>query len=105
MTEATPLRVLDYSTHLSGPMTSRILAHLGADVVKIEHPTRGDGNRGSEPLAHGESALHLALNARKRTGPYDRKAPEWPEIFRASAQWAGIVIIGGTPDEVGRRGL
>ncbi len=40
------LRVLDVSTILAGPLTAQILGDYGADVIKVEHPTRGDGMRG-----------------------------------------------------------
>ena len=99
------VKVLDYSTHLSGPFASRLLAHLGADVVKVENPSRGDGNRNTEPLTRGESVMHLALNPSKRSIAFNWKDPQWPEIFRASAIWSDVVIVGGTPSEVARRGL
>jgi crotonobetainyl-CoA:carnitine CoA-transferase CaiB-like acyl-CoA transferase len=99
------LKVLDFSTHLSGSVATRILASLGATVVKMEHPKRGDGNRFTEPEIQGEALFHLVLNAEKRSAAFDRRSPEWPAVFAASAKWADVVVVGGSPSEIERRGL
>ena len=39
-----PLRIVDFSTHMSGPLASHLLMEMGADVIKVEHPVQGDGN-------------------------------------------------------------
>ena len=71
MSERRP-RVVDFSTHISGPMASRYLVHFGADVIKVEDPTHGDGNRGFPPLAQGNGVQHLSLNPGTRSLALDR---------------------------------
>ena len=50
------IRVLDFTRVLAGPYASMILADLGADVIKIELPGKGDEARGFGPFQNGESA-------------------------------------------------
>lgn len=98
-------RVADFSTHYPGPLASRELAHLGADVVKFEHPVLGDGNRRlGNPLA-GATDVHHTINAGTRSIAADLKSPEWPELVEAAARWADVVIVGARPEDAVRRGL
>lgn len=99
------LKVIDLSTHFSGSVASRYLAHLGADIVKFENPSFGDGNRGMPPLIHGEAAVSVALNAAKRSVTIDRRSSEWTGILAASAKWADVILLGSPPDTARKRGL
>ena len=60
------LLVLDLTRVLVGPYATMILADLGADVIKIEMPGRGDDARAFPPHVHGESAYFMSLNRNKR---------------------------------------
>ena len=61
-------RVLDLTSSLAGPYCTQILAALGAEVVKVEHPERGDETRQwGPPFWDGEGAIFLASNAGKRS--------------------------------------
>jgi crotonobetainyl-CoA:carnitine CoA-transferase CaiB-like acyl-CoA transferase len=61
-------RVLDLTNSLAGPYCTQILAALGAEVVKVEHPQRGDETRQwGPPFWDGEGAIFLAANAGKRS--------------------------------------
>ena len=61
-------RVLDLTNSLAGPYCTPILAALGAEVVKVEHPERGDETRQwGPPFVDGEGAIFLAANAGKRS--------------------------------------
>lgn len=63
----TGIRVLDFTTFLSGPSATQLLADLGADVVKVE-PAVGDSSRSIPPHFLGEdSAYYLANNRNKRS--------------------------------------
>lgn len=98
-------RVVDFSTHFSGPMASRALVHLGADVVKVENPRGGDGNRQvGNPFA-GTSDVHHALNAGTRSIALDRRSAAWPTAVTALARWADVVIVGARPEDARKRGL
>ncbi|HRE01164.1 MAG TPA: CoA transferase, partial [Ilumatobacteraceae bacterium] len=65
-------RVIDFSTHLSGPTASRELVHLGFDVIKVERPRHGDGNRSMGAQVAGASAVHHALSSGTRSVVLDR---------------------------------
>lgn len=105
MTDELRPRVVDFSTHLSGPLASHLLAELGADVVKVEPPRVGDGNRGLDPLINGRGMFHLATNSGTRSLSISAKSPRWPEVIAAAAKWADAVIVGSRPTDAAKRGL
>ena len=87
------LRVLDLSRVLAGPYATMALADLGADVIKIEHPERGDDTRHwGPPFAGGESAYFLAVNRNKRSIGVDLKSEEGLERIKRLAADADVVI-------------
>jgi len=95
------IRVLDLSRVLAGPWSTQILADLGADVVKVEVPGRGDDTRAWGPPflkgANGEdeigtSAYYLAANRNKRSIAVDFASPEGAALLRQLATKADIVI-------------
>lgn len=64
----TGIRVIDLTEALAGPICGMILGDLGADVVKVERPGRGDQARGyGPPFVAGESAYFMSLNRNKRS--------------------------------------
>jgi crotonobetainyl-CoA:carnitine CoA-transferase CaiB-like acyl-CoA transferase len=87
------IRVLDLGRHLAGPTGAMWLGDLGADVIKIENPDRGEDARASgPPFYHGESAFFLSANRNKRSLALDLKRPEGQEVFRTLARDADVVI-------------
>ena len=87
------LRVLDLSRVLAGPYATMALADLGADVLKVEHPERGDDTRHwGPPFAGGESAYFLSVNRNKRSVGVDLKTEEGLERVRRLAAGADVVI-------------
>lgn|GEM_PF-815371 len=98
-------RVVDFSTHFSGPMASRALVQLGADVVKVENPRGGDGNRQVGNRYAGSSDVHHALNAGTRSITIDRRSQLWPDAVEALARWADVVIVGARPEDARARGI
>ena len=89
------IRVLDFTTSLAGPYCTLMLGALGADVVKIEHPERGDDTRylGAAVLGD-ESAAFLAANASKRSlARRRRSSPEGLEIAAARSPSAADVFV------------
>ena len=98
-------RVADFSTHFSGPVASRRLAQFGADVVKIEHPKQGDGNRQFPPYFDGEGIHHLHLNAGTRSVAIDPTSDRWPRLVAAIAKWADVVIVGKQPSSARKLGI
>jgi crotonobetainyl-CoA:carnitine CoA-transferase CaiB-like acyl-CoA transferase len=98
-------KVVDFSTHWSGPFASRELVYLGADVVKIENPRYGDGNRGLGTRMDGTSDVHFALNSGTRSVAFDYRSPEWPDLVSAAARWADVVVVGARPADARVRGI
>lgn len=95
------IRVLDLSRVLAGPWSTQILADLGADVVKVEAPGRGDDTRAWGPPflkgpdgedEIGTSAYYLAANRNKRSIAVDFADPAGAALLRELAAKADIVI-------------
>ena len=98
-------RVVDFSTHFSGPIASRHLVQLGADVVKVEHPRHGDGNRFFPPLVDGVGLHHLVLNGGTRSVALEAGSELWKRTVPALARWADVVIVGKQPAAARRLGI
>ena len=87
------MKVLDLSRVLAGPYATMVLADLGADVIKVEHPERGDDTRQwGPPFAGGESAYFLSVNRNKRSIGVDLKDAEGLERVKELAADADVVI-------------
>jgi crotonobetainyl-CoA:carnitine CoA-transferase CaiB-like acyl-CoA transferase len=87
------IKVLDLSRVLAGPYATMVLADLGADVVKVEHPERGDDTRHwGPPFAGGESAYFLSVNRNKRSIGVDLKDPEGLQRVKRLAAGADVLI-------------
>jgi benzylsuccinate CoA-transferase BbsF subunit len=91
------VRVLDFSWVIAGPTTTRYLAAMGADVIKVEAPGRGDPGRASE--------LHTVLGQAKRSIVLDLKKPEAVEIARALAAKSDILVENYATGVMDRLGL
>ncbi len=91
------VRVLDLSRVLPGPYATVMLADLGADVLKIEHPERGDDTRHWGPPfvgneAGGESAYFLSINCNKRSVSVDLKSEAGLEKVKELAAGADVLV-------------
>lgn len=98
-------RIVDFSSHISGPLASSLLREFGADVVKIEPPGHGDGLRDLHRDIAGHGQYHAALNHGARSLSISAKSPHWPAVVAACARWADAFIVGGRPHVLRRRGL
>jgi crotonobetainyl-CoA:carnitine CoA-transferase CaiB-like acyl-CoA transferase len=100
------IRVVDLSRVLAGPYATMVLADLGADVVKVEHPCGGDETRSwGPPYAGGEAAYFLSVNRSKRSVALDLKAPEGRELALELCARADVVIENFRPGGAARLGL
>jgi crotonobetainyl-CoA:carnitine CoA-transferase CaiB-like acyl-CoA transferase len=85
MLPLTGIRVLEIGQNLAAPYAAEVLAHLGADVVKVERPEGDDARAWGPPFRDGVSPAFLAVNANKRSITVDLKDP-------AAVEWlAGFV--------------
>ncbi|QHD06545.1 CaiB/BaiF CoA transferase family protein [Pseudomonas sp. R76] len=99
------LRVLDFSTLLPGPFASLMLADMGAEVLRIESPTRMDLLRVLPPHDRGTSASHAYLNRNKRSLALDLKQAEALAIVRELVKDYDILIEQFRPGVMERLGL
>jgi crotonobetainyl-CoA:carnitine CoA-transferase CaiB-like acyl-CoA transferase len=99
------LRVLDLTTHLSGPYCAMLLADHGADVIKVEPPGEGDAARRMPPFVGGESAPFMVWNRNKRSICLDLKNPADRDVFLALADDADVVVENLRPGALDRLGL
>ncbi|HUG14209.1 MAG TPA: CoA transferase [Thermomicrobiales bacterium] len=87
------VRVLDLSRVLAGPYCTMMLGDLGADVLKIEQPGRGDDTRAwGPPWVGTESAYYVSVNRNKRSMTLDLKLPAAQQIIRELAAQSDIVV-------------
>ena len=98
------LRVLDFTTTIAGPHCTRLLADLGADVIKIEPPD-GDMMRSRPPLRDGASAMFGQLNAGKRSVVLDLKQPTALAALRRLIDRADILVENYRPGVTRRLGI
>ena len=100
------LLVVDLSRVLSGPYCTMLLADMGARVIKIEQPGRGDDTRGwGPPFVAGESAYFLSVNRNKESLTLDFKHPEGRRILDALIERADVVVENFRPGTLDRLGL
>jgi crotonobetainyl-CoA:carnitine CoA-transferase CaiB-like acyl-CoA transferase len=87
------VRVADLSRVLAGPYCTMVLADLGADVIKVERPERGDETRSwGPPFAGGEAAYYLSVNRGKRSCALDLSQPEGRALAVELCAGADVVI-------------
>ncbi len=91
------VRVLDFSWVIAGPTATRYLAAMGAEIIKIEAPRRGDPGRASE--------LHTVLGQAKRSTVLDLKKPQGVAIARALAGRCDVVVENFATGVMDRLGL
>src|SRR5215469_189119 len=85
------VRVLDFTTTIAGPHCGRLLADLGAEVIKVEAP-EGDMMRTRPPLRAGASTSFGQLNAGKKSVALDLKAPLGAAAARRLIATADVVV-------------
>lgn len=100
------LVVVDFSRVLSGPYCTMQLADLGARVIKIEHPGRGDDTRAwGPPFVEGESSYFLSINRNKESIAVDLKHPAARRIVDALLDRADVVVENFRPGTMDRLGF
>src|ERR1700730_12284416 len=91
------IRVLEVAEYAVGPSASAVLANWGADVIKVEHPIRGDAirgihNDGGEPGKEGMNFLWEPFNYSKRSIGVNFKVPEGHKILMELVRRADVFI-------------
>ena len=99
------VRVLDLTRLLPGGYATLLMADLGADVVKLEEPGKGDYIRWTPPLVGDMSSAHLALNRNKRSMTLNLKSERGREVFLDLAGDFDVVIESFRPGVLDRLGV
>jgi crotonobetainyl-CoA:carnitine CoA-transferase CaiB-like acyl-CoA transferase len=102
------MRVVDFTHFVAGPYATLILADMGAEVIKVENPVRGDEFRHYPPASEkldGEGAPFLWVNRNKKSVAVDMKSPEGQRIVRDLIRDADIVVENFSTGVMERFGL
>ena len=100
------IRVADFTQALSGPYCTMLLADLGADVVKVEMPGRGDDSRHWGPPFVGDTAAYfLSVNRNKRSIELDLRSPSGREAAAALVADSDVVVENWRPGAAARLDL
>ena len=99
------IRVLDLTRVLAGPFCSMILADMGADVIKVEEPGKGDDTRSWPPFTGGEATYFLSVNRNKKSITLNLKSPAARKIFQDLVRKSDVVLENFRPGTMEKLGL
>jgi CoA:oxalate CoA-transferase len=100
----TGVRVLDLTQYVAGPMAGKLMADLGAQVIKIEVAPMGDMMRHYGP-PKGQSAVFISENRGKRSICFDLKRPEGAELMKDLVRCSDVLIENWTPGVLSKYGV
>lgn len=99
------IRVLDLTRVLAGPYCTMMLADMGAEVIKIEIPGRGDDTRNFGPYKNGSSMYYANVNRNKKGISLNLKADEGKALFLEMVKKADMVVENYRPGVMDKLGL
>jgi len=99
------IRILDLTHVLAGPFCTMMLADLGAEVIKIEIPGKGDDARRYLPFIKSESAYFMNVNRNKKGITINLKHPQGKELFLELVRKSDVVVENFKPGTMERLGL
>ena len=99
------LKVLDLTRVLAGPFCTMLLGDMGAEIIKVEEPGKGDDTRGYPPFLNGHSAYFANLNRNKKSITLDLKNPAAKKTFMQLVETVDIVIENYKPGTMDKLGL
>jgi crotonobetainyl-CoA:carnitine CoA-transferase CaiB-like acyl-CoA transferase len=99
------LRVLDLGTNIAAPFAAMMLGDMGADVIKIERPPRGDDTRALPPFWGHDATVFLAVNRSKRSVLLDIKTHEGRAALLKLVESADVVVESFPPGFAEKLGL
>ena len=99
------LKVLDFSTLLPGPYATQLLADMGAEVLRVEAPTRPDLLKLLPPKVGKVSAAHASINRNKQSIGIDLKSPSGAKLYKRMVDKADVVLQSFRPGQGEKLGL
>src|SRR5688572_20559140 len=106
MTPLAGITVVDLTRVLSGPYCTMLLADMGARVVKVERPGKGDDTRAwGPPFLNGESAYFLSINRNKESVTLDFKDPDGRALLDRLVARADVFVENFKPGTLAKLGL
>ena len=99
------LVVLDLTRVLAGPYCTMLLADMGANIIKIEEPKKGDDTRQFAPTKNGESVYYININRNKRGITLNLKNEKARELFLLMVKKADVVVENYRPGTMEKLGL
>ncbi|MEL6181807.1 MAG: CoA transferase, partial [Myxococcota bacterium] len=102
------IRVVDFTQMMLGPWSTQFLGDMGADVIKVERPGKGEWERGLAAMGEflgGDSPFFLAMNRNKRSITVNLKEERGKDIIRALVKDADVVVENFRPGVMERLGL
>lgn len=99
------ITVLDLTRVLAGPYGTMIFADMGANVIKIEQPVKGDDTRAFGPYVNGESIYYITNNRNKKGVTLNLKNPKGKEMFLEMVKKADVVVENYRPGTMEKLGL
>jgi crotonobetainyl-CoA:carnitine CoA-transferase CaiB-like acyl-CoA transferase len=99
------VRVIDLSTLFAGPLAATFLGDFGAEVLKLEHPTKPDAARGHGPAKDGVNLWWKTLGRNKRTATLNLGTPEGAELLLRLAAEYDVIIENFRPGTLERWGV
>ncbi|MDW7668003.1 MAG: CoA transferase [Bacillota bacterium] len=99
------IKIIDLSRVLAGPYCTMVLADLGAEVLKVEMPGKGDDSRAFGPYVNNESAYFMSLNRNKKSMTLNLKKEEGKEILRKLVKDADVIVENYRPGTMEKLGL
>lgn len=99
------VKILDLTRVLAGPFCTMMLADMGAEVIKIELPGKGDDTRAFGPFKNGESMYYANINRNKKGITLNLKSPEGKAMFLEMVKKADVVVENYRPGVMDKLGL
>ncbi|HEY4911767.1 MAG TPA: CoA transferase, partial [Methylomirabilota bacterium] len=99
------IRVIDLTRVLAGPFCSMSLGDMGAEIIKVEEPGKGDDTRGWPPFTGGEATYFMSVNRSKKSLTLNMKAPDGQAILRRLIARADVVLENFRPGTMERLGF
>ncbi len=99
------IRVIDAGNMVAGPFVGELMADFGAEVIKVEHPAMGDGQRRLEPIADGVPLWWKVIGRNKKCVTLDLGARGAAEVFADLVRRADVVVENYRPGTFERWGI